>query len=481
MHFVRIAICIFCACSFSGARADASIGPIYEEFSLTLAPGKRTEAAGPLFYSEQKESQQQIAVPPLFSRTYDPDVEAEEIDILYPLLTYDRFGGEYRFQIVQLFAFSGGKTQNEQQNRRFTLFPVYFEQRSKTPEFNYTAVFPFYGTLKNRLFRDEIHFAAFPLYARTIKKDVVTTNYVYPIFHLRQGDAMHGWQFWPLVGMEQKQVTQRTNRYDEIEILGGYDKRFVLWPVFLKNTTGIGTENPSRELSVLPLFTTQHSPKRDSFSSPWPLGLTVIDDREKNYHEVGCPWPFIVFAHGEGKNTSRIWPFYSQAATTNLQSKFYLWPIYKVNRLKSPPLERERTRILFFLYSDLRETNLETKDQMRRVDFLPFYTFRRDLEGKQRLQVLSLLEPFLPTNKSVERDYSPLWSLWRSEKNPKTKASSQSLLWNLYRRDMTPSTTKTSALFGMVQHESSAQADRWRLFYIPFGREPRNTASMGKP
>ena len=239
------------------------MGPLYDEFSLTLAPGKRTEAVGPFFYSEEKESQRQIAVPPLYSRTCDPEVEAEEIDILYPLLTYDRFGGEYRFQILQLFAFSGGKTQEENQKRRFTLFPIYFQQRSEIPEFNYTAVFPFYGTLKNRLFRNEIHFVAFPLYSRTVKNDVVTSNYLFPIFHLRHGDGMQGWQFWPLVGAEHKDVTQRTNKYDEMEVVGGYDKLFVLWPIFFKNTLGIGTTNPVRELAVLPLFTTRHSPQRD--------------------------------------------------------------------------------------------------------------------------------------------------------------------------------------------------------------------------
>ena len=481
MHTLRTFVCILCFSFTLGSRADGSIGPIYDEFSLTLATGKRTEAAGPFFYSEQKESQRQIAVPPLFSRTLDPDVESEEIDILYPLLTYDRFGGEYRFQILQLFAFSGGETQDENQNRHFTLFPIYFQQRSKIPEFNYTAVFPFYGTLKNRLFRDEIHFVGFPFYARTVKKDVVTSNYVYPIFHLRHGDAMNGWQFWPLVGMEHKQITQRTNRYDEMEIVGGYEKLFVLWPIFLKNTTGLGTEAPARELSVLPLFTTQHSPTRDSFTAPWPLGLTVVDDREKKYHEVGCPWPFIVFARGEGKNTSRVWPLFSEASTTNLQSRFYLWPVYKYNRFYSPPLERERTRILFFLYSDLRQKNLDTSEQLHRVDFWPFYTFRRDFEGKQRLQILALLEPFLPNNKSVERDYSPIWSLWRSEKNPNAKASSQSLLWNLYRRDVTPSTRKTSVFFGMVQHEATSKTDRWRVLYIPFGGEKLPVAPTGKP
>lgn len=469
MQIARLAILFFAGFFLASARADFSLGPLYDEFPLTLAPGKRTEAVGPFFYFEQTESQRQFALPPLFSCTRDSDVESEEWDFLYPVLTYDRYGAEYRFQILQLFAFAGGKRQDENIQNRFTLFPIFFHQRSTIPELNYTALVPIYGTLKNRLFRDEIHFIGFPIYSETRKKDVVTDNYLFPIFHLRHGNELRGWQIWPLAGAEHKGITWTTNSLDEKEIIGGHEKFFALWPIFFRNTMGIGTENPEKQISVLPLFTSSRSPQRDSLTAPWPIGLSLTKDRVKKYREVGAPWPIIVFARGEGKHTSRVWPFYSRASNTNLQSDFYAWPIYKYNRLYSPPLERERTRILFFLYSDTTEKNLDANADMHRVDFWPFFTFKRDLDGKQRLQILALLEPILPNNKSVERDYSPIWSLWRAEKNPKTKGSSQSLLWNLYRRDVTTTSKKCSLLFGLFQYESAPDGKRWRLFYFPVG------------
>src|SRR4051794_29444712 len=129
------------------ARCDEPVhaGFLYDNFELTLAPGRRTEAAGPFFYSEQKDTQHTWAIPPLFSRTQDPDTESEEYDFAYPVLTYDRYGQQYRWQFFQLFSFAGGPTQTENKRRRFTLFPVYFQQRSSDPNENYTAVFPFYG------------------------------------------------------------------------------------------------------------------------------------------------------------------------------------------------------------------------------------------------------------------------------------------------------------------------------------------------
>src|SRR5258708_2134711 len=170
-------------------------GPIFDHFNLTLAPGERTEAFGPFFYSEQKESQHTWAIPPFLSHAQDPVTDLEEFDFLYPIFSYDRYGQQHRWQFFELLSFSGGPSPEESVRDRFTLFPLYFQQRSSDPNQNYTAVGPFYGRMRNHLFRDEIFFVMFPLFAETRKKDVVTDNYVYPFFHLRHGDGLSGWQF----------------------------------------------------------------------------------------------------------------------------------------------------------------------------------------------------------------------------------------------------------------------------------------------
>jgi hypothetical protein len=451
------------------SAAERHAGPLYDHFDLTLAPGHRSEALGPLFYEELKESQRTFAIPPLFSRTRDPEVDSEEIDFCYPLLTYDRFGEQYRWQFFQVFNFSGGPTQEETERNRFTLFPFYFQQRSSDPSQNYTALFPIYGHLQKRLFRDEICFVLFPIYGRTHKKDVVTDNIVYPFFHLRHGDGLKGWQFWPLAGHEHKEITTRTNGFNEPETIPGHERLFILWPLFLQQTSGIGTDNPMWQQASLPLYNLQRSPQRDQTTIVWPF-FSWIDEREKKYREWEVPWPFIVIARGEGKTTTRFFPLFSQAHTPTLQSDFYLWPVYKFNRAHIDPLDRTRTRILFFLYSDTVQKNTETGAFQRRVDFWPLFTHRRDYDGSTRLQIGALLEPYVPNNKSIERDYSQLWSFWRSESNPRANASSQSLLWNLYRRDVRGDSRKCSLLFGLFQYQSDASGKRMRWFYFPMGK-----------
>jgi len=77
---------------------------------------------------------------------------------------------------------------------------------------------------------------------------------------------------------------------------------------------------------------------RDSTSVPFLLGWSSTDDREKKYHELGAPWPFVVFRRGDTANTDRVWPFYSYATNQFLESTWYMWPIYKYNRVHSDPL-----------------------------------------------------------------------------------------------------------------------------------------------
>jgi hypothetical protein len=461
------ALC-FGACTISRA-ADPDIGPLFDHFDLTLAPGERTEAVGPFYYNEQKDSQHLWAIPPLFSWTRDPGTDSEEIDFAYPLLTYDRFGGQFRWQLFQLLSFAGSPTQTEDQRTRVTIFPFYFQQRSSDPAQSYTALFPIYGHLLNRLFRDEIFFVMFPIYGQTKKREVVTDNYFYPFFHIRRGPAVRGWQFLPFYGQEHREVTTRTNRWNDLETVPGHDQRFIMWPFFIEQTTGIGTENAKWVQASLPIYSLERAPQRDVTTIVWPF-FSRIEDREKKYIEWQMPWPLIIKTRGEGKTTTRVFPFFSHAQTATLESAFYFWPIYKYNRVHSEPLDRRRTRILFFLYSDTVAKNTETGAFQRRHDFWPLFNHRTDFNGNNRWQIFAPVEPVLANNKSLERDYSPLWSVWRSESNPKAGTASQSLLWNLYRREATPEAKKCSLLFGLFQYHSDADGKQLRLFYIPMGK-----------
>ena len=444
---------------------SADCGFAYDHFSLTLEDGWRTEAAGPFYYSQQTEMATTWAIPPFFSCDKNPAVESREDDFLYPLLTSLRYGKERRWQFFQLISTFGGQEQGGVEKKQLTLFPFYFEQRSPDTNLNYTAVLPFYGQLQNRLFRDEISFVMFPFYVETRKRDVVTDNYFFPFGHIRHGDGLRGWQVWPFAGSEHKDVTTHTNGFGDVETIGGHDKSFYLWPLHLKQDTGLGTTNVEKFRASIPLYAYTRSPRLDSTTVIWPL-FTWMENREKKYREWQMPWPVVIFARGEGKTTDRVFPFFSRSHNHEMESDSYLWPVYQHRRLQAAPLDQDRTRVLFYLYSKVVEKNTETRAVKKRLDMWPFFTWHRDFNGNERLQVLAPVEPVLPGNRGIERNWSPLWSLWRAEDNAKTGATSRSLLWNLYRRETAPARKKVSLLFGLFRYQCDGKSRLTQWFYV---------------
>jgi hypothetical protein len=458
--------------SYSHAAESPGYGFGFDRFRLTLENGWRSEAAGPFFYSQEDDSGTTWALPPFFSSADNPAIENHEDDFLYPLLTYERYGKESRWQVGQLLSFAGGQESNDTAAKRFTLYPFYFQQRSPNTNDNYTALVPIYGHIRNRLMINNVFFILFPVYSETRKHDVVTDNYFYPIIHVRRGEGLHGWQVWPFAGSEHKDITTQTNGFGDAVTIPGHDKIFILWPVHLREHTGIGTENPENFAADFPFYAATRSPQRNSTSVMWPI-FTWIDEREKKYHEWQGPWPLVIFARGEGKTTSRIFPLFSRSHNAERETDLYLWPLYQFHRLQTGALDQQHTQILFYLYADKTEKNTQTGAEKRRLDMWPFFTWHHEFNGNERLQVFAPVEPAVPDNRGIERNWSPLWSLWRAEDNAKTGAASRSLLWNLYRRDTAPAHKKISLLFGLFQYQRDGQACRTRWFYF--------TVSQTKP
>jgi hypothetical protein len=276
------------------------------------------------------------------------------------------------------------------------------------------------------------------------------------------------------VGREHQGVIHGTNYLGLDHLTPGHDKFFAAWPFFFHEHTGLGTTNPVHELLVFPFYHRLTSPNRDSTGYLYPL-FSVTEDREKKYREWDAPWPLVGFARGEGKYMNRVWPFYSHATNAALTSDFLLWPIYKYNAAHSPTLDRERTRLLLFLYSDVVEKNPTTGATQTRTDLWPLFTHRRGADGRERLQVLAPFEPIVPGVESVARNWAPLWSLYRAERNAKTGHASQSLLWNLWREDATATNAHASFFFGVAHRDRDERGVQWHWF--DFKTPPSGTAS----
>lgn len=451
-------------------RADDwfEAGPFAASFPTLWDAGWRQEGLGTLAWHQETPDTISSGLAPLLSYESTPALDRERFDFLYPALTWRRSGQEARWQIAQVINWvSTGQQDELDRYVHRTVFPIYFEQRSISGTNDYFAVMPFYGHLRNRLFRDEIEFVMFPMYSKTRKGDVVTRNYVYPIFHLREGPGLTGWQFWPLFGEQHKTITWKNDLFGDRVQSPGSDSWFALWPIMSHQRTGLGTKNEATASQVLPFYALLRSPARDQTTILWPF-FSRTEDRQQHFVEWGAPWPFLGWANGEGKTARRVWPFYGNIEAGTSKRNFVLWPLYTHRHLEDTTFDRDRWRSFFFLYDDILLQSRETGQYRRERGVWPFFHWMHAPDGRERLRVLAPLENFARNKEAVERNFSPLWSIYRAERNPATGQASQAVLWNFFRRDVSTNAVRTSCLFGLVQTRKEPEGNRhWRWFWLP--------------
>ncbi|MBI4839739.1 MAG: hypothetical protein HY803_01445 [candidate division NC10 bacterium] len=386
------------------------LGPLLE-FDRSRDGAVRTRAIRPVFHWREERPAQRL-----------------EWEVLYPLMSYTRTEEDWEFQFLQLLNLREEGSRPRERERRQDVFPFYFSGTTEAGE-TYHAVVPFGGRLLDRLGQDAIEFALFPLYARFVKHVTETRYFPWPILSVTRGEQQSGFRIIPLYGEDVK--------------AGVFEKRFVLWPLFLQQRVGLDGDAPEETLAVFPLFVRQRSRLRDSTTLLWPL-FNYTEDRERQYEQWDLPWPLIKIARGEGRTINRFLPLFSLEERV-LRQEFLLrelkstelillFPLYTRSEDELPGSRTVRDRILWWLYSDTREAGRDGSS--RRVDAWPLFRYQRDREGAVQFQTLALLEAFLPGNERIERSYSPLWALYTYRRNPEGDQV-RSFLWNLVRHEET--------------------------------------------
>ena len=461
------------------AAGSLNLWPVYEERDDPVDRAHVQSGLGPIVESQRAldGSTEDFAIRPLFHLSKERQFDKLEWEVLYPLMSYSRSGRDWEFQFLQLLNLRAEGSQPKERERRVDFFPFYLSGTADTGE-TYHAVLPFGGrVLGGRILgQDEMDFVMFPLYARFVKMGAETHYLPWPFISWTQGEGRSGFRVVPLYGQDRKE--------------GVFEKRFVLWPIFLHQRTGLDEENPEETLTFFPLYIAQRSKSRDSTTVLWPL-ITYTDDREHQYRQWDVAWPLVKIARGEGRTTNWFLPLYMHEQRV-LRHEFLmkemrtndlgiLFPIYLRNQVEFPDSLKVRDRILWWLYSDERETGRD--GSTRRIDAWPFFRYTRDREGAIQFQTLALLEAFMPGNERIEQNYSPLWALYSYRQNPEGD-SAWSFLWSLIRHEETSAgmsiqvlgpllayrergaDAQLSLLGGLFEYQVSHQASSVRLLQL---------------
>ncbi len=424
---------------------------------------------GPLFKFQRNGATEITAVRPFFYRTEDESDDTASTEYLYPLASSETWAEGKYFQVLHLFQ-KRTPASGEEDSRGTMLFPFYISGTS-AKHGHYVSVFPFYGDIYDRFWKDEYHYVLFPLYGRTVKNGTETSNYLYPFFSRIKGEKESGFQFWPLYGQAEKE--------------GVYRKRFALWPIFLQEEKGLDTDSPTRKFYLFPFYTSSLSKKRTEKHYLWPF-FGYVSDREKKLEERDYLWPFIVTVRGEKRNLDRYLPFYSEDRRKNSLKRWYMWPFFSHQELNTDSYQLERDRVLFFLYSDAEETWTIDGKSRSRVSCWPLFTYRSDERGVKTLSFPAPVEPIL-NKEGIENSWAPLWRLY-IQKWDDAGDSAVSFLWNLYwqenRHDglayevfpfisyrSEKKDTDLALLKGLIRYTKHNDIHELRFLWLPFGLE----------
>ncbi len=472
---------LFCALLFGGGAFSAAAGadedslltwwPLVDYRHSPAADYSSLHLLGPLFKYERKGAEVEYGVRPLFFHARDRDSQRHFSEYLYPLSSRQGEEGKKRYHVLHLLEYDFGQ-RAEGSDNEFMLFPFLFYGETEDRG-DYFAFFPFGGKIYRRFWRDEIRFVLFPGYSRTLKKGTRTTNILWPIYARIEGENEHGTKLWPLYGYAEK--------------TGVYRKRFVLWPFYFNEHLRLDGDNPEHREVYFPFYIKHDSPARTRRTWLWPFFSHVVD-REKDYEEWNTPWPLIRRASGSYKESRKYLPLYSYERTGSLERTWYLWPIYLRSRLTTEELIQERHRILYFLFANQEERlRLEGEEYVKKkwIALWPLFAYERRT-GVSTFSALALIEPFFPENEGFRRNWSPLWTLYKTRWDNEGNEIS-TFLWNLYWKErrgedlafevfplvryrrVQGEVREFKLLKGLIRFSARAEEKKLSLFYLPWG------------
>lgn len=446
-----------------------NLWPFYDQREDPIEPASMRGGAGPLIFDSRARDGgwREGGVRPFFTWREEDEIPRREWQILYPLVQYTRTEDDWELQFLFLVNVRREGSLAAEREERTDFFPFYLSGRRESGE-TYHWIFPLGGTVYDRLGRDEIEIALFPLYLRSAQGGGEREWFLWPIFSVLRGQDQSGVSVWPLYGQAERR--------------GAWSRRFALWPLFLHQRTGLDGDNPEEALAILPFYFSQRSPERDSTVILWPF-FGYQQDRQRRFEQWDFPWPLFAIARGEGRQITRFLPLFTverrvlreELLLKELVSETVavLFPLYARTTETTPTSRVERDRFLWWLYSDLRETGSD--GDTRRVDSWPFFRYARDREGRVSFQALALCEAFMPGNELLERNWSPLWSLVTYRRNPSGDMV-LSFLWNLVRHEETAGGVRVEVLGPLLRYEARGESSRFSFLGGLLAHERDGTA-----
>ncbi len=429
MTLARLTALAGLAAVLTALRAEAYELNAWPMFVLQKDPSGQTQSwtgAGPLLFSgpaPAPDAGTARGFRPLYVRvTGDGSVKT---DILYPLFFFRKYPDSYKWSIFQLIngegVDAGSTVDGGPTDRHFDIWPFYFSHETGDAADSYHALLPIYGTIKYRLGYDRLSWVLFPLYVESFKKGTNTTYTPWPFVRVMSG-AQNGLAVWPLFGATSGP--------------GPVRHFYCLWPLIWNNVVepkpdAPETDAPGTEFGFLPFYTREKSPGVISENYLWPFFGYTERTIPYRYSERRYFWPFLLQGRGDDRVLNRWGPFYTYSNTKGTDSRWIVWPLWHRRTWVDADIAQSKTQFFYFVYWSLDQTSVSRPSlaPAYKRHFWPLVSIWDNGAGSRQLQFPSPLEVFFTDNPDIRETWTPLFSIYRYDRQPSGETR-HSLLWS---------------------------------------------------
>jgi len=426
--FSRRLIRLLCAALFLAVTAfgdEENYWPFCVRRDDPAAGTRAVDVLGPLLFARSSPAMEQRGVRPLYLSTVADGVT--QGSFLYPFFSWRREEDYHSFSFFQLVNIRTDSPATGPRDEHFDVWPFYFSRKTADPADSYRALLPLGGTIKNRFAKDRIDFVLWPLYVHTEKNGRQITHAPWPFLRFIGGEGYHGFEFWPLFGR---------STHD-----GDYEHQFALWPLLYKSTSHLSETTPDVKVGALPFYARETGPGYISETYGWPFFGYTHRTAPVHYDEQRYFWPLLVQGRGDDRMVNRWAPFYTHSVIKGFDKTWVLWPLYRNQRWSADGVAQQKNQLLFFLWWSLEQQSLTNPAAApaHKTHVWPLYSSWDNGAGRRQVQALSPFEVFFPGNETIRQLWTPLFALYRYERNADASVR-HSLLWNAVTWQRTPST-----------------------------------------
>lgn len=417
-------------------KTHASIPEPFSDLSpllgrdTTILSNDQTRALGPFIEQQRNANGDRFRAIRPFVSISDMSNGQRRIECLWPLLTVRGDAAGYHWSA--LFAWGHGST-NGSTAQRTTVFPIYFSGTDRHGN-DFHAIFPLGGHIRDFLGQDLITFWAFPLYVAFDTGSNHAKSVLWPFIAWSKGAQSERLRIFPFY--------MRSRHRD-------WNKRSILWPFW---TEAHYTNGPVTGDAFILFPIVGHAKLTDQTTWMFIPPLFRFSHNDAGYRAFNCPWPFIQNQHNpDGTGRFYIWPLWGKKKAGSETSTFFIWPLGSHLTLSHKDQTIERRTFLPVYYSE-RVTAIVSTNSIPRppvvpssyVKVWPLASYYREGDRAQ-FRILDLWPGKWAS--PIERNYAPLWTL--------------------YRRQWTGTASEHEALWGAVRYRTeSNHMTRFSLFPI---------------